>query len=440
MFLRKVYSVLFLVLSFAALAQADFSDFEKSLAQGDADSSATPANDFEQSLMNEEGSDMSYVYRGRDALMQAIRNGDTAEISQKISDLDNMKANGIVPLVNIEKEVIYLNSKMWRQLLHHEVNLFKTYYDSVEVEKGQYAENDELMLYVKKKIEGIDTNTTLYGTVSNQIENAQLEESEKLELEIMLLLHNAYSKGAHVRIAEASKTFCERYPDHPDAAWIKNSVAAPAERMNVSQMYYAERAEHKEENIAKSLYTGGFGFNLFFLSGGMAFGMDDLYRSDLFEPEETSINIEFYLQIKKFSFSGELLASGATGVNSYSFGIGYVAYDSRYLKVRPYIGLGMPAMILEAKTDVYGSVHGESENEHLCKGCNEMYSESLGLTLAANVDFKFATLYLFTSNRKFFSPSIVGKFGISYISFEDTFVRGSGVSPFFSLGLGMYLW
>ena len=69
-----------------------------------------------------------------------------------------------------------------------------------------------------------------------------------------------------------------------------------------------------------------------------------------------------------------------------------------------------------------------------------MYSESLGLTLAANVDFKFATLYLFTSNRKFFSPSIVGKFGISYISFEDTFVRGSGVSPFFSLGLGMYLW
>ena len=362
MFLRKVYSVLFLVLSFAALAQADFSDFEKSLAQGDADSSATPANDFEQSLMNEEGSDMSYVYRGRDALMQAIRNGDTAEISQKISDLDNMKANGIVPLVNIEKEVIYLNSKMWRQLLHHEVNLFKTYYDSVEVEKGQYAENDELMLYVKKKIEGIDTNTTLYGTVSNQIENAQLEESEKLELEIMLLLHNAYSKGAHVRIAEASKTFCERYPDHPDAAWIKNSVAAPAERMNVSQMYYAERAEHKEENIAKSLYTGGFGFNLFFLSGGTAFGMDDLYRSDLFEPEETSINIEFYLQIKKFSFSGELLASGATGVNSYSFGIGYVAYDSRYLKVRPYIGLGMPAMILEAKTDVYGSVHGESEN------------------------------------------------------------------------------
>lgn len=440
MILRKVYSVLFLVLLFVAFAQADFSDFEKSLTQGDADSSATPVSDFEQSLMNEQGSEMSYVYRGREALMQAIKSGDTAEISQKISDLDNMKSSDIVPLVNIEKEVIYMSSKMWRQLLQHEVNLFKTYYDSVDVEKGVNAKNDELMLYVKKKIEAIDTNLTLYGTVSNQIENAQLEESEKLELEIMLLLHNAYSKGAYTRIAEASKTFCERYPDHPDAAWIKNSVAAPAERMDVSKMYYAERAEHKEENIAKSLYTGGFGVNLFFISGGMAFGMDELYRSDLFEAEETSINLEFYLQIKRFAFIGELLASGITGVNSYSFGIGYVAYDSRYLKVRPYVGFGMPAMILEAKSNVYGSLHGESENEYMCKGCNEMYSESLGLTLAVNVDFKFATLYLFTSNKKFFSPSIVGKFGVSYISFDDSFVQGSGVTPFFSLGLGILLW
>jgi hypothetical protein len=443
MILRKVYSVLSLVLLFAAYVQADFSDFEKSLTQGEDGSSAeasTSGNSFEQSLMNEQGSEMSYVYRGRDALMQAIKNGDTAEIAQKISDLDNMKANGIVPLVNIEKEIIYMDNKMWRQLLNHEVNLFKTYYDSVETEKGQYAENDELMLYVKKRIESIDTNTTLYGTVSNQIEKAQLHESEKLELEIVLLLHNAYSKGAYARIAEASKTFCERFPDHPDAAWIKNSVGAPAERMNVSKMYYADRAEHKEDNISKSLYTGGLGMNIFFVSGGLAFGMDDLYRSDLFEPEESSINLEFYLQIKKFAFIGELLASGAKGVNSYSFGVGYVAYDSRYLKVRPYVGLGMPAMILEAKQDVYGSLHGEGENESLCEGCNEMYAESMGLTLAVNVDFKFATLYLFTSNKKFFSPSIVGKFGISYISFEDTFVNGSGVSPFFSLGLGMYLW
>ena len=152
MIIRKAYFVL--ALFFAVLASAaDFSDFEKSLTQGAGDSaSASSGNSFEQSLMSEDGSSMSYVYRGREALMQAIKSGDTAEISQKISDLDNMKTDAVFPLVNIEKEVIYMDKKMWRQLLQHEVNLFKTYYDSIEPPDVQYAENDELMIYVKDKI------------------------------------------------------------------------------------------------------------------------------------------------------------------------------------------------------------------------------------------------------------------------------------------------
>ena len=196
MIIRKAYFVL--AFFFAVLASAsDLSDFEKSLTQGAGDSaSASSGNSFEQSLMSEDGSSMSYVYRGREALMQAIKSGDTAEISQKISDLDNMKTDAVFPLVNIEKEVIYMDKKMWRQLLQHEVNLFKTYYDSIEPPDVQYAENDELMIYVKDKIAKIDTQSTLYSTVSSQIERSNLQEHEKMELEIVLLLHNAYSMGA----------------------------------------------------------------------------------------------------------------------------------------------------------------------------------------------------------------------------------------------------
>lgn len=440
MIIRKAYFVL--AFFFAVLASAsDLSDFEKSLTQGAGDSaSASSGNSFEQSLMSEDGSSMSYVYRGREALMQAIKSGDTAEISQKISDLDNMKTDAVFPLVNIEKEVIYMDKKMWRQLLQHEVNLFKTYYDSIEPPDVQYAENDELMIYVKDKIAKIDTQSTLYSTVSSQIEKSNLQEHEKMELEIVLLLHNAYSMGAYRRIAELSKTFCEKYPDHPDVPWIKKSVAAPAERMDVRKMYYAERAERKEEFIAKNFYTGGLGVNLFFLPGGLAFGFDDMYRSDLFEPQDPGLYAEIYLQIKRFSLSGEILGSGVTGLASYSLGLGYVVYDSRYLKVRPYAAIGFPELILDAKDDFKGPARGNGEVTVLHKGSTESVSEGMTATLAVNVDFKFVTAFLFTSNNKFFSMSLVGKFGVSYIEAEGYAVNGSGVTPFCNFGLGFHFW
>lgn len=441
MMIRKAYFVL--VLLFAVIASAaELSDFEKSLVQddGNGSSGASQGSSFEQSLMSEEGSGMSLVYRGREALLQAIKNKDTSEIAQRISELDNMKTDGVVPLVNIEKEIIYLDNKMWRQLLHHEVDLFKTYYDSVQVEDGQKAENDELMMYVKKVLENIDTNATLYSIYSNQIEKAQLHESEKMELEIVLLLHNAYTKDAYKRIAELSQKFCERYPDHPDVPWIKNSVAAPAERMDVRKMYYAERAERKEEFIAKNFYTGGFGVNVFFMPAGFAIGLEDMYRSDVFEPQDPGLYAEIYLQVKRFAVAAELLGSGVKGLASYSIGLGYVVYDSRYLKVRPYAAIGLPDMYLDVIAEAKGPARGEGEVATLRIGGTEEISEGIAATLAVNVDFKFITAFLFTSNNKFFSMSVVGKFGASYIDADGYAVSGSGVSPFFNLGLGVSFW
>lgn len=440
MIIRKAYFVL--ALSFAVFASAaGFEDFEKSLSQDSGDSStASSGNSFEQSLMSEEGSGMSYVYRGREALMQAIKNGDTAEISQRISDLDNMKSGNVIPLVNIEKEIIYMNSNMWRQMLHHEVNLFKTYYDSVDVEKGQYAENDELMIYVKKKMSEIDSNTTLYATVAHRIERANLQESEKMELEIVLLLHNAYTKDAYKRIAELSQKFCEKYPDHPDVPWIKKSVAAPAERMDVRGMYYEERAKRKEEFIAKNFYTGGLGVNVFFIPGGLAFGFDEFYRSDIFEPQDPGIYAELYLQVKRFALIGELLGSGVKGLATYSLGFGYVVYDSRYFKVRPYAAFGLPNMYLDVERGAKAPEGPDGQIWDLHKGNTEEIDEGFTATLAVNVDFKCLTAFLFTSNNKFFSLSLVGKFGVSYIEAEGDFINGSGVSPFFNLGLGFHFW
>ena len=452
---RKVY--LFLVLFLAvSVCAAEFEDFERSLMQPDTTvtsgkpdtgSSAT-YNAFEQSLLQEESSEMSLAYRGREALMQAIKSRDTAAISQRIAELDNMKSGNVAPLVNIEKECIYIDNQMWRQMLELEVSYYKNFYDSLETEYVQYPENDELMFYVKKIVGKFDTNLTMYRNISYYIEHARMDQADKMELVIMLLLRSAYTRFEDYKLlAEMGRDFCNKYPKHPDAEWIKKSVLAPAERTNFRNLYrenkvnrFDTRAEHKEENIAKNLYTGGVGTNVFLLSGGLAFG-DDLYRSDLFEVEELAVALEFYLQLKRFAFAAELLSSGMTGVASYSLGLGYVVFDSRYLKVRPYVAYCFPTMIIEAKKNVLVPERLYSEHGYMEDGDNGQFMGDLGLTFAVNVDFRFLTAYLFRAVNHFFGMSLVGKFGVSYISFDDApYVDGANVSPFFSLGLGVYFW
>lgn len=426
----------------------EFDDFEKSLMQNsepsgstDSTSSTSSMDAFEQSLISESGTEMENIYQLREALLEAAKRGDTAQVSRGIEELEALKTEDMVPLVDVESQVLLIRQKMWPQLLQYEVKRYKNFYNDLVNEKARYAENDGLMLYIKKEISKFDTTSALLMQLESDIDkSSSLSESEKLELKILLLLNDAYRDDkVNERIARLSQMFLEKYPDHPDAKWIENSVAGPYFRRDFWDLWNKDRQEHREENIARNFYTGGLGFNLFFISGGLAFGMDELYRSDLFEPEPPGIYLELYLQIKRFAISFELLPSGIEGVATYSLGLGFVAYDSRYLKVRPYIGLGMPAMILDAKQDGYLAMPG-GEREYFNEGNNEMYAESFGFTLAANVDFKFLTTYLFSSSSNFFSMTLTGKFGITYMEFDDTIVKGSGVTPFFALGFGILLW
>ena len=426
----------------------EFDDFEKSLMQNsepsgstDSTSSASSMDAFEQSLISESGTEMENIYQLREALLEAAKRGDTAQVSRGIEELEALKTEDMVPLVDVESQVLLIRQKMWPQLLQYEVKRYKNFYNDLVNEKARYAENDGLMLYIKKEISKFDTTSALLMQLESDIDkSSSLSESEKLELKILLLLNDAYRDDkVNERIARLSQMFLEKYPDHPDAKWIENSVAGPYFRRDFWDLWNKDREEHREENIARNFYTGGLGFNLFFISGGLAFGMDELYRSDLFESEPPGIYLELYLQIKRFAISFELLPSGIEGVATYSLGLGFVAYDSRYLKVRPYIGLGMPAMILEAKQDGY-LARPDGEREYFSEGGNDMYAESFGFTLAANVDFKFLTTYLFSSKSSFFSMTLTGKFGITYMEFDDTIVKGSGATPFFALGFGLLLW
>ena len=152
------------------------------------------------------------------------------------------------------------------------------------------------------------------------------------------------------------------------------------------------------------------------------------------------MNAELYLQIRRFSISLELINTGHEGLMNLGFAVGFVAYDSRYFKIRPYLGLFGNIFNGDVKHVYYfpkDSDYGMWANESF-----EYQEMGTCIKVGANFDFKFGTAYLFFSDSKLVSFSLVGNVGLSYLDLSDgkPLVRGSGLDAFAAVGLGIYFW
>jgi hypothetical protein len=212
------------------------------------------------------------------------------------------------------------------------------------------------------------------------------------------------------------------------------------------EKFWAERAANKEKNIQKKLYTGGVGFDLYVFGAGMVLsGYEDIYRSDLLEGDVSPVHFDFYVQFSRIAVSLGYHNTALVGIESIDFTVGYVLYDSRYLKFRPFVGFSGPTSDYTVKNDFCVGSDEASEHSHCYEkgdGGGEISQEftETGWMLGANVDLKFATTYFFSSDMTFSSFSLVGRFGVSSINLDGDVISGSGYMAFFSLGLGFYLW
>ena len=416
----------------APSGNADFSDFERSLVEGDSAST-----DFEKKLM-EVPSEMEPIYKLREELLSAIKSKDTLAVRNIVGELSSLETRSLIPIHYVELEVIYIETKMYEALLNMLVKYYKTALDTNRYEKDlRFANEDGLSLFVDNILSKRDSTKNVYLDIADKLKYARISDAKKLKLKIMLLLRDAYRDETISQIVrEESSRFVDDYGDDPDAAWIEKCINAPLSRMDARKIALEDRAERHEEVIEDKLYSGGFGINLFFIKGGVGFGFDNLYRSDIYETVDPPINLELYLQIKRVALLTELLSSGVEGVFSFGFGLGVVVFDSRYIKIRPYVEYAFPGMELRGKKSV--------PSLEVYEGDEELYGisgDNTALIAAVNVDYKFGTPYFFNSRSKLTSFSIVGKFGASTITLEDTnHFSGSGVTLFFDIGLGIYFW
>lgn len=443
--------VLFMV--FPVFAQ-DGADESVETSQEGSQDSASSMEAFEQSLAarDDANPDKTHASRLREELMNAVNANDSAEICRLVAELNDANKDNLIAIQPIEKISIFVTKKMYRDLLKTYADLYKTSYDTLVInpqvgEKPVFVADDGLMMFTKKYIAEHDSTHSTIDEVTKNIDSSDLNSAERLELAALLRVNASYgNEWVRNDFLKFGKKYVNEYPDHPDAKWFNESVYGPLSRMSVYDMKMEDRAANKEEWIASKFYTGGFGVNVYPLSGGMAFGFDEYYRDDIYEPTSAFLNFEVYLQISRFAFLFEIMDEGASGIQTKGFGLGYVVYDSRYFKIRPYARIGWSAMSVEYKkdhlgvnVDDYGDImsyefYQEGEISEASADNFNAYS------LAVDVDFKFATAYFLMSAEKLVSFSLATKFGVSYLDVDDHYVKKKGASLFYGVGLGILFW
>jgi hypothetical protein len=383
------------------------------------------------------------VYRVRGELLDAARDRDTATVSQKIAELEAMQTDSLITIHDAEKFGIYNELKMYRAMLKFLVQYHKNAYVK-KAKNTRYAGNDGLTTFTQMYFE-MSRSKKIHEEIERELADSDLDETEIREMRLMLYLPLTYYDNEYLeKVKRRAQVFLSNDGDHPDAEWVRKSIMAPLDRMDFIEMFYKDRANRKEHVIQNSLYTGGLGVNVYLLSTGG--GFKNYYRKDWIKPDNYPVTGEIYLQIKRFSISGEFVNSGHKGVLDLGAALGYVVHDSRYLKIRPYIEIS--GCIFGGNTKVKSFSTGRDDYDHMIfEGVPQGYryeSPEWGTayTLGVNIDYKFATLYLFSSNRYLSSFSIVGKFGMSYMNLEEDYpvTRGKGLDVFMALGLGVYLW
>ena len=428
----KQFSLLILLWTIVAFAGAssnkNFDEFEKSLmSNGLTEKEQRSLSKFEQSLMAE-SSDMEPIYKVRDNLLESLKGKDYSQVLKLMDSLSTMESRIVIPLSSIEKEAIYIEIQKYDKLLEYLVEFYRGVYDTSRYEQNVvFASQDGLEIYLQQRMREHTAFKNEFYSLNEEVLK-KLPKRKRYKLKMLLLLPEAYKSEKYETIVlHLAESLVSNSSNDPDVPWIKNCIYLPLSRMDPTEFLLQRRKEQKENVIQEKLYSGGFGVNALFISTGGASGSKFFYNKDRFEPENLPINIELYAQIKRFAILGELVNNGMTGSHTYEFGLGFVAFDSRYLKVRPYLAWGKSFMEMRKK----------EYDESVALGND---SGPTTFTAAVNVDFKFITAYFLLADRAFTSFSLVGKLGFSDIDFDHKYVKGEATSFFFNLGLGIYLW
>ena len=333
--------------------------------------------------------------RARDALKTSLEQKDFERSKQAIEYLKANLDEG-APFWDFEEYLALMEMGEYDEGIEIYANARRIVMDTSyhpTLKKRVNPDDDPLHLYLYRT----PINKAVVDSMVNVVRSSQAKEENKelyatlIYAELVVGLRTfSYGDGsglvfrviADTTAAEDflqhAKIYIENYSHTPHAQYLKEQMVP------FVQNYMDKQREFRRDPIAHKYYTGGFDIYAGSWFGFLCGEMSDVAKTEMGTPFQ--LEVEF--RVKRFSLSAfmqfgmnvqskdaykyddELYEDDSVD-ETYGVTLGFTAYDSQYLRVEPFLGLGvtyMPSFSTRYFDD---------------------YSTDLQWIMGTNVDFRF---------------------------------------------------
>lgn len=346
--------------------------------------------------------------RARDALKASLVQQDFERSKQAIEYLKSHIDEG-APFWEFEEYLALMEMGEYDQGVEIYANARRIVLDSSyhpEMKNRVNPEDDPLHLYLYRNV--VPFTKTTADSLASIVQKSNAKDENKLLFKTLLNAElviglRTFSYGENIRftyrvIADTTaaedflknaKEYIERYSQSVHAQYLKDQVVP------FVQGYMDKQREFRRDPIAHKYYTGGMGLYAGTWIGFLCGEMSDVAETEMGTP----LQFEVEFRVKRFSlaafmqfgmivkpkalhevdvdegsFSGFYGSDAIDETVDESFGmtLGFTAYDSHYLRVEPFMGMGVTYMP-SFSTPLF-----------------EEYSTGAQWIMGANVDFRFA--------------------------------------------------
>ena len=359
--------------------------------------------------------------RARDALKTALETGNKERAEQALGYLQKNVKDG-APLIRFEEYLVNMELGNYEAALPIYADLRRTVLDPNYKPQAdlRLVADDPLAAYLRRGL--VPFNKAKADSLYALVENSDVKPEDKKLYRALLyseLMHEDLASGE--AFIAAAKDYTMYHPTSPYAEFLKNYTIPYAERS------WKRVRDFKEDPLRHKYYTGGLGAHVYTWRGFLSGEVTEYLSDKMGDAFMADITVRMWrISLNAFySFGLITLPSGykwdyESEDESIGFTAGFTAFDSRFLRVEPFLGLGFTTYM-----------------------CADEAEESSDFVLGGNVDFRIFASKPASIGATSFAVDLRLKYMVQFGSFDTYNMAGDGLSAnrhTFAIGFGVELW
>ena len=412
------------------------------------------ASDIERALLAEPPSAEEMVRRGRALLLKSLHRGDSAVALQTISFLDEKYSAHLCPFSRMEKGLAYLRvgryDSAWTSLVR-ERRLFAPQARNAESDADRCAVGstdggeflyfyDELFSYLRQDF---TWTAPKMDSLFERVRQSSAGQFYKDAIPAFFPVALSFPQEPGNDFRNFGEAFVQKYPYDENGIWLRENFLRNRDVV----------AENSDDVLRAHLYGNGVGFEFLTGVGFLTSDFKENFRHKYgeffvglpiqisrltftpfisFGRLETRKNVQFDDVLWEKGSELALLQGGMT--------LGFVAWDSRFFKAEPFVGIASAEMVLpEDSRDYYYFADKPNNNYHRLKRYVES-NNSIACLWGVSGEFRLLSFCPRRAKSPITSISLRLKYMASVLDHDLGYRTLEGFSHRILAGIGFFIW